>query len=248
VLHREFGKLPRRRHRGSFGSQYSSELNITAILFDFDHTLGLDHHLEFDVIAQLAQTHCARTPATDQIDATLARFRSGKEPLDTVLLDAFRTWGCPEAQTMAIPAEFRAEALREAPRRVTPLPAVPEMLAQLRERNMPIGILSNGWTELQLVKARTIGFPGPVFVSEAIGVWKPDPRAFQIAARRMSLDATSTLYVGDEPAVDIVGAKAAGMLAGWADFEGKPYPSDIARPDLTIKDWREFTAAIALKT
>ena len=213
---------------------------VTAILFDFDHTLGIDHHLEHDVFAQLAAQNCAHVPAAPDIDTALARFRTGEVPLDQVLMDSFRQWGCAASRASEIPAEFRAAALLEAPNRVTPMAGVPEMLLGLRARGTTLAILSNGWTELQVLKAKLIDFPGPVFVSEQIGAWKPDRRAFSIAANDLNVEFTSILYVGDDPTVDVAGAKGAGMRAAWADFDHKEYPPKIVPPDLVIRAWREF--------
>jgi len=219
--------------------------SISAVLFDFDHTLGLDHHLEHDVMAQLAADVCKQPQQPTDVDAALARFRSGKEHLDDVLVESFRAWGCPESRLALIPDDFRAACLREAPARVTPIDGAREMLAALHARTMTLGILSNGWTELQMLKARLLGFRGPVFVSEQIGAWKPDLYAFLIAVQRMHVAAGATMYAGDEPAVDVAGAKAAGMLAAWADFEGKQYPADIVKPDLVVRDWRLFVEAVS---
>jgi len=219
-------------------------LSVSAVLFDFDHTLGLDHHLEHDVIAQLAAEVCKQPPLPADVDAALACFRSGTLGLDETLIESFRAWGYPPLRLADIPDEFRSRALREAPTRVTPVEGACEMLATLRARNMTLGILSNGWTELQVLKARLIGFPGPVFVSQQIGVWKPDPNAFLIAAQRLKVAAASTLYAGDEPSVDIAGAKAAGMFAAWTDFERRRYPADVLKPDIVLRDWRQFVEAL----
>jgi putative hydrolase of the HAD superfamily len=108
------------------------------------------------------------------------------------------------------------------------------MLRDMAARQVPLGILSNGWTQLQHIKAWLINFPGPVLASEEIGAWKPDVRAFAIALERLSMTAMTTLYVGDEPKVDIAGAHAAGMPAAWADLEGNTYPENVVAPDFTV--------------
>jgi putative hydrolase of the HAD superfamily len=97
-----------------------------------------------------------------------------------------------------------------------------------------MGILSNGWTELQHLKAELIGFRGPVLASEEIDEWKPCVEAFRIALARFKMDAATTMYVGDDPLADVAGAMAAGMPAAWADLEGKTYPNDAPQPSLTI--------------
>lgn len=210
--------------------------HVSAVLFDFDHTLGIDHHLELETLRALARERCGANPSETQAMTALMRFRSGRVPLDTMITDALTAWGCSADDLSNVGSEFRANALRDAPQRVTALPGAQDMLRALATRKMPLGILSNGWTELQRLKAALIRFPGPVIVSEEIGAWKPDPRAFEIAASRFDMTPATTLYVGDEPAVDVAGAKAAGMLAAWADLEGKHYPDDTTRPDVIVTD------------
>ena len=50
-----------------------------------------------------------------------------------------------------------------------------------------------------------------VIDSGEVGVMKPDPRIFRIALDRMGLDPAETVFVGDVPAVDVAGARAAGL-------------------------------------
>lgn len=207
---------------------------IKAVLFDFDHTLGVDNKLEFEALHEVAKTYCRHQPSEDEIRTVLDRFRYGAVTLDATLAEALRAWGCAPADVAQGIALFRARSLELAPERVTPMPGASEMLAALAARGLSLGILSNGWTDLQHRKAEIIGFPGPVVASEEIGAWKPELRAFQIALERCGMSAASTLYVGDNPRVDIAGAKAAGMFAAWADFEHARFPEELPSPDLII--------------
>jgi putative hydrolase of the HAD superfamily len=43
-------------------------------------------------------------------------------------------------------------------------------------------------------------------------VEKPDPQIFRIALERMDARAESAVFVGDVPSVDVVGARAAGLI------------------------------------
>jgi len=47
--------------------------------------------------------------------------------------------------------------------------------------------------------------------SELVGVAKPDPRIFEIALDRLGVPAGRALHVGDTPAADVDGARAAGV-------------------------------------
>jgi FMN phosphatase YigB (HAD superfamily) len=210
---------------------------VKTLLFDFDHTLGVDNKLEEEALREIAAADCPIDPSDDAVSAVLRRFRyEPGVPLETAVADGLTSWGCPQDKIAGAVAMFRSRALELAPERVRPMPGAPEMIAMLVARGYGLGILSNGWTQLQHLKAQLIGFPGPVLASEEIDAWKPEKKAFEIALSRFSMDAPTTMYVGDNPAVDIAGAKAAGLLAAWADLDGAAYPAGITRPDLTVTD------------
>ncbi|HEV2908324.1 MAG TPA: HAD family hydrolase [Candidatus Eremiobacteraceae bacterium] len=219
--------------------------DVNAVLFDFDHTLGVDNKLEFTVLREIAAAFCERGPNDDQIQAVLDRFRYMPVKLDQALGDGLRELGCPPERLAAAIAAFRSRALDLAPEYIRPMPGAAAMLTSLQTRGFGLGILSNGWTELQHRKAELIGFPGPVLASEEIGAWKPDVRAFQIALQRFSMNAQTTVYVGDNPRVDVVGAKSAELRAVWADLEDTPYPEGITAPDATITALEQLPALLA---
>ena len=99
---------------------------------------------------------------------------------------------------------------------------------------------SNGWSPLQEEKARLIGFAAPVFVSERLGAWKPAPPAFEGLVRLFDLPAADVWYVGDDPAVDCAGARAAGLTAVWFDWEARGYPAELTPADHTIHALEEL--------
>ncbi|MCK6065728.1 MULTISPECIES: HAD family hydrolase [Microbacterium] len=97
-----------------------------------------------------------------------------------------------------------------------PFPDVVEVLESLRSRGFRIGVLTNGNEEQQLAKLKAIGVEDiidAVCISEAIGVQKPDARAFEALAVRLDIAPAECLFIGDNPRQDVVGARAAGMRA-----------------------------------
>jgi putative hydrolase of the HAD superfamily len=93
-------------------------------------------------------------------------------------------------------------------------------LRALADTGVRLGIVSNadGTIEQMLRDADVaqIG-PGPgvemecIIDSGVVGVAKPDPRVFSFALDAMGVEPTDAWYVGDMPAFDIVGARAAGL-------------------------------------
>jgi putative hydrolase of the HAD superfamily len=201
----------------------------SALLFDFDHTLGIDNRLEERVLRGMAIRYCQRVPTDAEITSALESFRGGGIALDTMIEKAVSSWGGHGAQSIL--QEYRAVAIALVPGSVEPMPGAQELFALLAVRGVRHAIFSNGWGALQAAKAAAIGYPGRVITSEEVGAWKPERAAFQRGADEAGFDVESTLYVGDSPVVDVAGSKSAGMLAAWADLEGKAYPEDVEKPD-----------------
>ena len=70
-------------------------------------------------------------------------------------------------------------------------------------------------------------------VSEEVGAAKPAPEIFRHALEAIAADPAGTLFVGDNPDADIVGAKRLGMPAAWVHL-GRDWELDEPRPDYVI--------------
>lgn len=101
-----------------------------------------------------------------------------------------------------------------------PIPGTVDGLRALADAGVRLGIISNAdglmGQRLAQLEILQVG-PGlgveveTVIDSGAVGVMKPDPRIFAMALDAMGVDATDTWYIGDMPAIDVVGARRAGM-------------------------------------
>lgn len=108
-----------------------------------------------------------------------------------------------------------------------------------------LGVVSNLWCPgaLCLAEFRRAGvaelFEAVVFSSDH-RVNKPSPLLFRKAIERFGVADSEVLFVGDDLARDIAGAKAAGLAAVWinrADAAGSVEGfAGAARPDLVVKD------------
>lgn len=61
-------------------------------------------------------------------------------------------------------------------------------------------------------------------ISDDFGLRKPHPAIFREALRRLDAAPEEALYVGDTPADDIVGARAAGLDVAWVNRRGDEPP------------------------
>lgn len=97
----------------------------------------------------------------------------------------------------------------------TLLPGATTLIDALKSMGLPIGILSNGFTEVQEHKLRVTGLDQMVDImvlSDEIGINKPDTRLFNHAMHRAGqTDPSEQLMIGDNATTDIAGA----IKAGW---------------------------------
>jgi putative hydrolase of the HAD superfamily len=100
------------------------------------------------------------------------------------------------------------------------IPGSVDGLRALTATGVRVGVISNAdGTVAQRLAEQEVLQVGPgigvevecVIDSGAVGVSKPDIRIFEIALEAMGVDAGDAWYVGDMPAIDVVGARNAGL-------------------------------------
>jgi FMN phosphatase YigB (HAD superfamily) len=93
-------------------------------------------------------------------------------------------------------------------------------LRALADRGVQLGVVSNAdgvmGERLRLLEILQVG-PGVgvevacVIDSGAVGIMKPDPRIFHLALEVLGVEPEAVWYVGDMPAIDVVGARRSGL-------------------------------------
>ncbi len=222
-----------------------------AVGFDFDHTLGIDNKLErtvaLDMTAELAAAHGLsydRPAADEAIDATLALYRGGSQSVESAIAGFFETFVPVGGPVLDAATDFRERVVARAPEFIELRPGAAELLEKLDEMGIPYAMLTNGWSPLQEEKARLIHFRGSVYVSERIGVQKPAREAFEVLANHFELPFDRIWYVGDDPKADCAGAMDLGLHAVWYDWESRPYPYDLTRPEHVIHELGQLPALL----
>jgi putative hydrolase of the HAD superfamily len=107
--------------------------------------------------------------------------------------------------------------------------AVPALTA-LAAR-FPLVSLSNGNADLARI-GLDHHFRATITARE-VGFAKPDRRFFDAACARLGIAAEHVLHVGDDAALDIAGARGAGLRTAWLNRGGATWSHGPA-PDLTI--------------
>jgi putative hydrolase of the HAD superfamily len=114
-----------------------------------------------------------------------------------------------------------------------PYPDAAEVLRALRERGVPVGVVSNiGWDPRPVFRAHGLDRWIDAYVlSYEHGVHKPDPELFAVACEALGADPRRTVMVGDDRRAD-GGAAALGCRVHFVDHLPAAERPDALRPVL----------------
>jgi putative hydrolase of the HAD superfamily len=212
---------------------------VRGVSFDFGHVLvGLDldelrGRLESDVaIVALREVMPAAYRAHDEAVARGAGHEGGWRALMAVFV---RAAGVRDAEP-AIDALWAAQPTRNLWRDVPD--EARALVRRLHERGVPLVLTSNseGGLVKLLDEVRLGVYFRAILDSGVLGISKPDPRMFALAAEKLGVAMGEMLHIGDSESADVEGAVRAGA---WAiRYEGF-VPSD--RPTVAHARARDFS-------
>jgi len=155
---------------------------------------------------------CAEALARKEVDR---RVREGGRAGD-----AWRDYFRVLLSHAGVPQDAREpviDSMWEAHQRVgvwtVPVDGAPAAVRELKRLGYRLGVVSNaeGHVEQDLATAGFAGLFETVVDSHLVGVEKPDPAIFRIALERMGSSAEHAVFLGDVPAIDVAGSRAAGI-------------------------------------
>lgn len=109
------------------------------------------------------------------------------------------------------------EGLMEAYLNLDSYPEVFETLNRLKKQGLPTAILSNGSPRMldAVVKKNKLEKVIDMILSvEEVGVYKPDPRVYQLAVDKFGIEASNIIYLSSN-AWDVAGAACFGFCVVW---------------------------------
>jgi len=207
---------------------------LRAITLDLDDTLwavGPTLVAAEQALAQWLRTHAPTTAGatTPETRAAIRKQILLEHPDRSHDLNFVRTEGLRRAlrshgDDPALADEAFAVFL-DARQRVTCFDDVRPVLARWAQRYRLVAV-TNGNADIGKVGLGDL-FAGAVNAHE-IGCAKPDPRIFLAACEIAGAAPDAVLHIGDDPHLDVVAARAAGLKAAWlrrADFAHR-HPAD----------------------
>ncbi len=114
--------------------------------------------------------------------------------------------------------------LLQAYLRLDAYPEVPDVLRRLRAGGLKTAILSNGEPKMLEAGAQSAGIDGlldAILSVETVGVFKPEPRVYQLAVDRLGVQADAIAFQSSN-AWDVHGAACFGLRPVWINRQGAP--------------------------
>lgn len=219
---------------------------IDAVVFDLDGTLCCYTLSVGEVLGEaLRRTRMAPDALGDLADAAVRYWRLWDEVQATLesterirlrIIEQLLLERGPDHRDCAVRLSDAYGAVRDESG-IRVFDGVEALLNELKGRYR-LGLLTNGPSDIQWEKIRTLGF-GDVFdaivVAGDVGIYKPDARVFEMLLDRLEVRASAALFVGDNHELDIVGARRIGMQTAWIRRDGAKPTEDVV-PDIEIVD------------
>lgn len=160
----------------------------------------------------------------------------------------------PDAHLGVNPAVLVAGAViayhRTKQDQLRPFPEVPSCLRRLARSRLRLGVITSGWDVKQAEKLLRLDLyryfdPSAVFVSEQIGISKPNAKLYQRCCERSGVKPEEAAYVGDHPRNDVDPPNELGMITFWCRRGGRHQNEPLhSCPTYTINNLRKLLAIL----
>ena len=115
-------------------------------------------------------------------------------------------------------------------------PGAAELLRELRQRGMKLGMITNGLSETHREKIALLRIGelfDAIFIADEVGMIKPDPLLFAHACTTLRSSPSHSAMIGDRYDRDIRGAHDAGLFTVWVNVRNERVPEGAPPPDAT---------------
>lgn len=139
--------------------------------------------------------------------------------------------GCDDAEARRLSSAMDGVYLGKLARMSGTVEGAIPLLERLHAAGYNIGVLSNGFKEVQYGKMRSAGldaYMDCIVLSDEIDINKPNRAIFDYACRKAGTTPDRCLMIGDNAETDILGAVRAGWAAVWFNPDGAAMPQPLA--------------------
>ncbi|HEY2421459.1 MAG TPA: HAD family hydrolase [Neobacillus sp.] len=233
-------------------------MDIRAIFFDLDDTLHDSQKPFTDAFKEIFPDQFER-PFVENVykkfrefsDNLWDHYSKNELTLDELRMQritlALNSFNCNISKQEAAQFQTKYESCLN---HITLFPEVPKLLNTLKAEGITIGIISNGPTAHQWNKIVALGLTDYiqrelVFVSDEVGIAKPDPVIFHHAARKVNYQSNQLVYIGDSWNTDMVGSYQAGWKSIWFNHRNRQKGTEF-EPFAEIKNLSSITDLVKI--
>ncbi|MEM7207151.1 MAG: haloacid dehalogenase type II [Pseudomonadota bacterium] len=126
-------------------------------------------------------------------------------------------------------------------------PEVIDVLKKLRASGMRTAILTNGSPDMIAAAVENSGIADLLDAClsvESVGIFKPDPRIYQLAVDSLGVDASNISFQSSN-AWDAAGASSFGMRVAWVNRFGQSVERLPGNPDAELRDLTSLPDLVA---
>lgn len=212
------------------------------IMMDIDNTL-----LDFDAAEHKALLETLQQFSLPCDEAAVSRYHEinsslwgelnkGKIRRDKLVVERFDRF-VKEIGAAAKATELNRAYTEHLATHADVIPGAEEALQELAEVATMIAV-SNGTESVERGRLKLSGIEkyfDDIFISETVGVSKPNPKIFQMAMRKLGIEhSDKVLVVGDSLSADIQGGVNAGLDTCWVNMNGLENESGLT-PTYEVK-------------
>jgi putative hydrolase of the HAD superfamily len=124
-------------------------------------------------------------------------------------------------------------------------PGALDLLRQLKDAGMKVGMLTNGVSETHREKIALLQIAqyfDAIFLADEVGMLKPDPLLFAHACTTLGTAPAHSAMVGDRYERDIAGALDAGLWTIWVNIRRETLPRGARAPHVIVSCIDEVAA------
>jgi putative hydrolase of the HAD superfamily len=133
---------------------------------------------------------------------------------------------------------------------IAPYEDVVPLLRDLRGADILVGIITHGLTVKQAEKLLRLGLlphldTDAIYISEQVGISKPNPKLYLHALEGHGLDPGRTMYVGDNPSHDVAPPQELGMITAWSSRAARIRPEEVGlEPNHSVANFEELRTVL----
>ncbi|MCM8535670.1 MAG: ATP-grasp domain-containing protein [Lentisphaeraceae bacterium] len=199
---------------------------VKSVIFDMDDTLYPEREFVYSGYREVAK-YCLENYGVYVEDELRRRFEYGER--GDLFSTVFKSLGLQlkESEILKLVRIYRTHKPS-----ISPFVDV-EILKELYKDGYTLGLISDGWHEVQEAKWNALGldkyFTHKIF-TDSLGkdYWKPHPRSYELMNSWLGLDYDKTVYVADNVAKDFIAPNKLGMHSLKINRYGSVHAKELA--------------------